>query len=223
MSDTETELEREMPQAAMKGRPPDSATEPVADLPATEAIDQSPTQPESPPHEPSATAVATEKPTAAAPTPRRRQRRHQSPGFPWEASPLARFPMDELRAEIDRRHARARVLTAERGRILAQMAELEAQMGFAVRPDRSATPADRPLQATRPPRQRPRNSVSLADALAMAVEPRATVTPAEAAQLVTSNGYQSSAKNFGMVVANALAKDARFARRSRGQYERIAE
>jgi len=55
----------------------------------------------------------------------------------------------------------------------------------------------------------------------MAVEPRATVTPAEAAQLVRSNGYQSTAKNFGMVVANALAKDARFARRGRGHYERV--
>jgi len=138
-----------------------------------------------------------------------------------EAWPLAKFPMDELLDEIDRRHARARVLTAERGRILPQMAELDAEMGIAVRPDRAAVPADGPLPAPSPRRPRAKNSVSLADALALAVEVRATVSPADAAQLALSNGYQSTAKNFGMVVANALAKDARFARRSRGQYERI--
>ena len=226
MSDTETELKRERPPTTMKVLQPRQtpATEPATDAEKPEAVEQSPTPSEASPTEPSATTmVATEKPAAAAPTPRRRHRRPQSPGFPWEVSPLAKFPMAELLAEIDRRHARARVLTAERGRILAQMAELEAEMGIAVRPDRAAAPADRPLPAPRPRRQRAKNSVSLADALAMAVEPRATVTPAEAAQIVLSNGYQSTAKNFGMVVANALAKGARFARRSRGQYERVAK
>ena len=106
---------------------------------------------------------------------------------------------------------------------MAKMAVLEAEMGIVGPTDGSLAAAPLPTVVERPRRQRAKNSVSLADALAMAIEPRATVSPAEAAQLVLSNGYQSTAKNFGMVVANALAKDARFARRSRGLYERVAE
>ena len=64
--------------------------------------------------------------------------------------------------------------------------------------------------------------ITLSDAMAMAVEVRATVTPTEVAQLVQANGYRSTSKNFAMMVANALAKDKRFRRLSRGQYERIA-
>ncbi|HZL98690.1 MAG TPA: hypothetical protein VFD43_00430 [Planctomycetota bacterium] len=129
--------------------------------------------------------------------------------------------MAELLDEIDRRHARAKVLIAERRRILARMAALEAEMGIVAPADRSAAPAFRPALEGSPRRQRARNSTSLADALAQAVEPRATISPAEAAQLVLSNGYRSTAKTFGMVVANALAKDQRFRRVGRGRYERV--
>jgi len=72
------------------------------------------------------------------------------------------------------------------------------------------------------PRVRSRNEITLSDAMAMAVEVRATVTPTEVANLVQANGYRSTSKNFAMMVANALAKDKRFRRLSRGQYERIA-
>ena len=131
--------------------------------------------------------------------------------------------MAELLAEIDRRHARAKVLLAERKRILAQMATLEAELRIVVPNFPSAEPAGQVARGGPPPRrQRARNSISLADALALAVEVRATVSPAEAAQLVLSNGYQSMAKNFGMVVANALGKDQRFKRVARGRYERVA-
>jgi hypothetical protein len=144
-------------------------------------------------------------------------------GFPWELSPLAMVPMDELLAEIERRHARARVLIAERERILEKLAALEAEMGIVASARSAANLAMPPAAERGPRRQRARNSVSLADALAQAIEVRATISPAEAAQLVLSNGYLSTAKNFGMVVANALAKDKRFERRSRGLYERVAE
>jgi len=62
----------------------------------------------------------------------------------------------------------------------------------------------------------------LADAIAAAVEVRAQITPAEAAELVRSNGYVTNASKFTMTVANALAKDKRFRRLARGVYERIA-
>ncbi|HTE04921.1 MAG TPA: hypothetical protein VK824_01910 [Planctomycetota bacterium] len=70
-------------------------------------------------------------------------------------------------------------------------------------------------------RARAKNAVSLADALAQCMEVRAVVTPAEAAEMVLRNGYTSTSKNLGMMVSNALARDTRFKRVSRGQYERI--
>lgn len=224
MSDTETELERGIPSVAMKARQPhpSPATEPTVGAAKPEAVEQPPTQPGPLPTEPSpAAAVATHSRAAAESTPRRRRRPPQSSGFPWEVSPLAKFPMAELLSEIDRRHTRAKMLLAERKRILAKMADLEAEMGFVGQGSGAEAPAGRPAGEPRPRRQRARNGISLADALAMAVEPRATVTPAEAAQLVLSNGHQSTSKHFGMVVANALAKDARFVRRGRGKYERV--
>ena len=179
-----------------------------------------PATPEPPP--PAANADQAVQPGLAPTKPRRRALRATAVGFPWEVSPLAQFPMVELLAEIDRRPARARVLLAERKRILAQMATLEAELRI-IRPNEcGAAPTGEPaLAEPRPRRQPARNSISLADALALAVEVRATVSPAEAAQLVLSNGYQSTAKNFGMVVANALAKDERFRRVGRGRYERV--
>jgi hypothetical protein len=224
MSDTETELEREIPATTPKGRRPRSspAAEPAADAAKAGMTEQTPATPETPPTEPAASALApTIEPAAAEPTPRRRRRAPPSSGLPGEVSPLAKFPMADLLAEIDCRHARAKALMAERNRILATMADLEAEMGIAGSAAPSAAPTAHHAVERTARRQRARNSVSLADALAMAVEPRATVSPAEAAELVLSNGYQSTAKNFGMVVANALAKDVRFARRARGQYERL--
>ena len=205
MSDSEIELQTEAvpaPGPAPRPRTPETTATAV-------------------PVEPAAEPVAAEAgPAARAP---RRATRPQATGFPWELSPLAKVPMDELLAEIDRRHARARALGAERERILAKMAALEAQMGIIASAVRSAAAPARPAVAARAGRQRAQNGISLADALAQAIEVRATISPAEAAQLVLSNGYLSTAKNFGMVVANALAKDKRFARRARGLYERVAE
>jgi hypothetical protein len=223
MSATEIELEPQVPPSRRHRHQPTSpCTEPAGEAVADEvAGDSSPTPPATEPGSPAASTESGAQPGIAPTKPRRRALRATAVGFPWEVSPLTQFPMVELLAEIDRRHARARVLLAERKRILAQMATLEAEMEI-VGPKECAEAAAH-SQEPRPRRQRARNSVSLADALALAVEVRATVSPAEAAQLVLSNGYQSAAKNFGMVVANALGKDTRFKRVGRGRYERVAE
>lgn len=158
--------------------------------------------------------------------PRRTRRPAATSGFPWERSPLATFSMAELLAEIDARRAQAARLERERESILEQMATLEAElaaMGIAVG---GAQPAAQPVPAaTTPPAARgprARNSVTLADAIAMAVEPGATVSPAEAMQLVLSNGFVTHSKSFNVQVTNTLSKDKRFRRVGRGQYERIA-
>jgi hypothetical protein len=139
--------------------------------------------------------------------------------------PLESLTTEELQRELERRQGELKRLIGRRERLAHQLAELEAQIvslggepGGAARPGRPARASSSP----RPKRTRSKNEITLSDAIAMAVEVRATVTPTEVAQMVQSNGYQSTAKNFAMMVANALAKDKRFRRLSRGQYERIA-
>ena len=64
--------------------------------------------------------------------------------------------------------------------------------------------------------------MTLGDALAHSMDIRAQVSPAEASQLVVANGYKTTSKHFNMMVSNTLAKDPRFKRVSRGQYERVS-
>lgn len=217
---SDTQLEPELPlspsptpkQSKRSSASPEAATHSAADL-----------GPEDPSEAPIASEFLARPEAAHAPTPRQRAPRspRATSGFPWEASPLAKFPMAELLAEIDARHARAEQLRAEAERVTAEMTAIEGELA-AMGVEVEAGPAPRVQREAAAPRQpRPRNTVSLADALALAVEVRAVVSPTEAAQLVQSNGYQSTAQNFGMVVANALSKDSRFKRVNRGRYERV--
>ena len=70
------------------------------------------------------------------------------------------------------------------------------------------------------PRKRPKNELTLAEALADCAEVGAIVSPKDAADLVLKNGYKSSSATFGGQVANALAKHPQFKKRGRAQYER---
>jgi len=70
-------------------------------------------------------------------------------------------------------------------------------------------------------RGRGKNSMTLPDAIAAAMEIGAVVSPKEAGALVRANGYQTKSKTFGVQVATALAKDARFKKMGRAQYKRI--
>lgn len=136
--------------------------------------------------------------------------------------PLESLSIEELQRELDRRQGELKRMVSRRDRLSRQLAELDAQiraLGGDGGPARGE--ARRPAGHARPKRTRSKNEITLSDAIALAVEVRATVTPTEVAQLVQANGYQSTSKNFAMMVANALAKDKRFRRLSRGQYERV--
>jgi hypothetical protein len=71
-------------------------------------------------------------------------------------------------------------------------------------------------------RSRPKNKLTLPDAIAAAMDMGAVVSPAEAAKLVKANGYKTTSKTFSVNVSQALTKDERFKRVGRGQYERVA-
>jgi len=70
-------------------------------------------------------------------------------------------------------------------------------------------------------RKRAKNEMTLPEAILKNVGVGATVSPADAAVAAKKAGYKSSSPNFGMMVANALAKDGRFKRLERGQYQRV--
>jgi len=129
---------------------------------------------------------------------------------------LSRVSTTHLQAEIQRREHSLEALQRKRERLADELAEVESELG-----QLGAAPQPQAGAEESGGRERARNQIALGDALALAMEVRAVVTPAEAADLVKANGYQSTSKNFNMIVSNALAKDPRFRRIARGQYERI--
>jgi len=108
-----------------------------------------------------------------------------------------------------------------RDKLARQLAELESEMA-----DLGLSPGKR---RGRPPGngkrrgggRRARNKISLPDVIAKVVKAGSTVSPAEVSSKVRKAGYKSGSAHFGMMVSNALSKDSRFKRVSRGQYQRV--
>lgn len=139
---------------------------------------------------------------------------------------LASLSLADLQAELDRRQAAAGKFAARRDKLVADLAAIDRELAAlgAAAPTGKRGPG-RPKgsgKGSRGPRgPMPKNDITLPDAIAAAMEVRAVVSPQEAAEYVLKNGYKTNAKNFGMIVSNALAKDPRFKRIGRGQYERM--
>ena len=143
---------------------------------------------------------------------------------------IATMSTADLQAELARRQSQAGKLQAKRDKLLADLAALDKELAvFGVTggpmptgkrgPGRPKGSGKRTGKGSRGPM--PKNDITLPDAIAAAMEVRAVVSPKEAAAMVLANGYKSNAANFGMLVSNALAKDPRFKRLGRGQYERV--
>lgn len=137
---------------------------------------------------------------------------------------LSKLSTAELQRELARREKSVSKLYARRDGLMTQLREVEAEisaLGGTAAP-RSVGGGGGGGGARRGGgRGRARNEVSLPDAIAQAMEVGAQVSPKEAAGLVLANGYKTTSANFNMMVSNALAKDKRFKRLGRGQYERI--
>jgi hypothetical protein len=128
---------------------------------------------------------------------------------------LQSISTEELNRELERREVNAIKLTKKRDMLLRELDSIEQQLagsgvGGGVNTRRSSMG------------RRPKNVMTLGDALAQSMDVRAHVSPAEASQLVIANGYKTTSKHFNMMVSNTLAKDPRFKRVSRGQYERVS-
>lgn len=153
-----------------------------------------------------------------------------------EVVSLSQLSTDEIIAELDRRERRIRQLEARAAALREQIAALDrelAEIGAslpALQQAVSAPEAGDGEPAAAPARRkagrrgpRPKNDVSLADALAGVFEVRTRTTIPEAVELVLQNGYHTTSKRFALSVATALAKDPRFRRVSRGVYERVLD
>jgi hypothetical protein len=68
-----------------------------------------------------------------------------------------------------------------------------------------------------PGRKRPRNEMSLSEALARALNGK-TMSVTDVAEEVQKKGYQSTSPNFRLIVNAALLKGGMFKRVGRGQY-----
>ena len=127
----------------------------------------------------------------------------------------------ELRRELARREKGARSLAARRDKLAKKLARLESELAaLGLSPGRRAGRPPKAKAGRRGGRRRARNAVSLPDAIAKVVKVGATVSPADVASRVRKSGYKSTSSHFGMMVSNALSKDSRFKRLSRGQYSR---
>lgn len=113
--------------------------------------------------------------------------------------------VSELQAELNRRRRgvsrlerRREKLTAELAQINAEIAEMGGSIGGGTG-------------------TRARNSMTLPDALHQVLK-GVTMSVTDAADAVRAAGYNSSAANFRTMVNQALLKDKRFKKVSRGQY-----
>ncbi len=134
----------------------------------------------------------------------------------------------DLQAELARREKNAGKLQARREKLLAELAELDAEIvslggegSGRAKGKRLSQRGSKKTTRGGGGRKRAKNEMSLPDAIAAAMDVGAEVSPKEAAELVLNNGFNTHSKNFGMMVSNALAKDPRFKRLGRGLYARV--
>ena len=129
-------------------------------------------------------------------------------------STINKLSTDELQAELARRERAAQRLASKREKLLAQVAEIDAELadwGYeAVGGARGGTRGGG--------RKRPRNEMNLVDTLAKALKGK-TMGVSEAADAAQKMGYRSSSANFRNIVNQTLLKhDDVFKKVGRGQY-----
>ena len=119
----------------------------------------------------------------------------------------------ELEQALAARKRGAATLLKKRERIAAQLADIDNELSeLGIRPDGSSVAAQGGGGG-----KRPRNSQTLPDAMA-AVMKGSEMGIREIADAVLASGYQSSSNNFTTIITQALGRDDRFKKVSRGVY-----
>jgi hypothetical protein len=144
---------------------------------------------------------------------------------------LKSMSVAELRRELERREKGGEKLRKQHAKLAKRLAAIDSaltDLGVAVPARRGRKPGRKPGRRGpgRPKGsknkatagKRAKNSMSLLEAIMSGVRVGSTVSPAQAGAAAKAKGYKSSSPNFGMMVANALAKAPQFKRVGRGQY-----
>ena len=124
------------------------------------------------------------------------------------APKIKQLSFEELQAELKRREKAVRQLERKRTRLVEQLAEVDKEI--------AAAGGGRTRQHAGG-RRRPRNEKNLADAMADTLKGK-TLSVTELAEAVQQEGYRTTSPNFRTIVNQALLKDDRFKRVSRGKY-----
>jgi hypothetical protein len=124
---------------------------------------------------------------------------------------LAGINTESLVAEIKRREKLTRKLNKRRATLLARVVEVEAQI-------KASGGEIKDVRAGRAGGKRPKNAMSLPDAMAKVMSKDKTMSVAQIEAAVTKTGYRSTSSTFKTIIFQALAKDKRFKKASRGQY-----
>ena len=127
----------------------------------------------------------------------------------WRSG-LSNIPFRALEAELRRRRGVLPRLERRRGGLLGRIAALERRiiaLGGALSRVRRG----------RQVRVRPKNTMTLVEALARALKGK-TLAVREAAKAVVRTGYRTNSANFRTMVNIALIKSGRFRRVGRGRY-----
>ncbi len=125
------------------------------------------------------------------------------------AATLSRLSVADLHAEIRRRQRTTGTLERRHARLSAKLRALESQiekLGGSVNG-----------RARRGTGSRPRNDLTLVEALAKVVGSKA-MSVTDAAEAVQKAGYRTSSNNFRTQVNIALIKSGKFKRVGRGEY-----
>ena len=124
---------------------------------------------------------------------------------------ISKISVKELEKELRRRVRLLASLRKARNKLAAKLAKLDAQLAGLGRAAKAAAPR-------RAGRKRPRNKLSLTDTLAKVLDPKQPLSVGQAMDGVKRAGYKTTAKGFRVIVSQALTRDKRFKRASRGQY-----
>jgi uncharacterized protein YjiS (DUF1127 family) len=123
------------------------------------------------------------------------------------ASTANSLSIHELQAELQKRERGIRKLERRRERLLADLAQVDTELG-----------AVGALGAGGRIRRRPRNEMNLVDSLAKVLNGK-TMSVTDVTQAVQKAGYITTAANFRTIVNQALIREKKvFKKISRGQY-----
>lgn len=122
-------------------------------------------------------------------------------------SNLSRISVEELNRELRRRHGQAGRLVSKRDKLAARLAALDDEIaGLGVT-----------FHGGGVRRTRPRNELTLVDALAKVLDGK-TMSVTDVAGAVQAAGYHTTSPSFRTIVNQALIASGKFKRVGRGQY-----